>query len=378
MLARCRRVLDSHGMLRHNATVNVAGLPRDALQSHLVSLTGRGDCASVAQQLHRAVHDLRPAECAPLPATLQTWLHRTGVAASLDTQLPSVIERHASADGTLKLLLRVPSGARVETVFIPESSSHGGTRGVVCVSTQAGCSLACSFCRTGTQGMQRNLSSADIVGQVLLMQREVRRADDARQVTNVVFMGQGEALFNFKAVSAAVRVLTDHHGCALAPRRITISTAGVAPRIRDVATLMGVNLAVSLHAPTDALRSRVMNINRTYPLSTLMPACEDYCTAARRRIMFAYTLLRGVNDSDTCAQQLVELLRGWSGIRCSVNVIPFNAWPGAPYQPSTPERTAAFVHTLTRAGLLVTLRQPRGADVLAACGQLKSSVEAAA
>jgi 23S rRNA (adenine2503-C2)-methyltransferase len=265
-----------------------------------------------------------------------------------------------SADGTLKGALRARDGAIVEAVLIPEEE-----RTTLCVSTQVGCPLACAFCATGALGGGRNLRTAEIVDQVFRM-REL--LDGGRRVTNVVFMGMGEPLLNLDAVVEAVRILLHPRGFALAPRRVTVSTAGVVPRIPDLLARVPVNLAVSLHAATDAVRDRLVPINRRFPLGVLMDALRALPRLDRRHpVFFEYVLLSGVNDAPGDARALVDLLRGVPG---KVNLIPFNPHPDAPFRPPSPEAASRFMGELVRGGVTVTLRRSRGADIDAACGQL--------
>lgn len=320
---------------------------------------------------------------------LWTWLHRRGgrdfaelgghgrMPAALLGRLaeeacvgrPSVVWEHASGDGTVKWLVAFADGQRVEMVFIPD-----GRRGTLCVSSQVGCTLTCRFCHTGTQSLARNLTAGEIVGQVLLARDRIGdhgfAMEKPRRLTNVVFMGMGEPFYNYDAVAAAVRVLSDRDGLAISRRRITVSTSGVVPAIERCGRELGVNLAISLHAARDELRERIMPLNRRYPLADLMRACREYPGLSNnRRILFAYTLLRGVNDSDDDARDLVTLL---GDLPAKVNLIPFNPWPGAPYEPSPRTRVRAFQEILLGCGLAATVRETRGDDIAAACGQLKT------
>jgi 23S rRNA (adenine2503-C2)-methyltransferase len=265
-----------------------------------------------------------------------------------------------SADGTAKATLVAPDGARVEAVLIPEEA-----RTTLCVSTQVGCPLACSFCATGDQGFGRNLTTAEIVDQVCRM-REL--LPGGRRITNVVFMGMGEPLLNLRHVVEAVRVLIHPKGFALAPRRVTVSTAGVVPRIRDLVEAVPVNLAVSLHAATDAVRDVLVPLNRRFPLATLMEALRALPRLDRRHpIFFEYTLIEGVNDASEDARGLAALLRG---VPSKVNLIPMNRHTDSPLGPPSPEVASRFMGELVREGLTVTLRRSRGGDIDAACGQL--------
>jgi 23S rRNA (adenine2503-C2)-methyltransferase len=282
---------------------------------------------------------------------------------------PAVANAQASSDGTRKWLLRFDDGQEVETVHIPESD-----RGTLCVSSQVGCTLTCRFCHTGTQRMVRNLGAAEIVGQVMLARDalgEWPSPQDDRQLTNVVLMGMGEPLYNFANVAAAMKIVMDPEGLAISRRKITLSTAGVVPMIARCGAEIGVNLAISLHAVTDELRDELVPLNRKHPIAELLDACRHYPGSSNaRRITFEYVMLKGVNDSPAEARELVRLLKG---IPAKVNLIPFNPWPGAPYECSTDPAITAFSDIVFAAGYSAPVRTPRGRDILAACGQLKSA-----
>lgn len=303
---------------------------------------------------------------------------RETLAAQFAIDRPAVAQEQKSTDGTVKWLLTMSDGQQVETVFIPEDE-----RGTLCVSSQVGCTLTCRFCHTGTQRLVRNLGAHEIVQQVMHARdalnewpRENEKSDQARdrdgdRLTNIVFMGMGEPLYNYENVSAAIRILLDENGLNLSKRRVTLSTSGVVPQIRQCGDELGVNLAISLHATTDTQRSEIMPINNKYPLAELLDACRSYPgVGPSRKITFEYVMLDGVNDSDDDARRLVQLLRD---IPAKVNLIPFNIWPGAAYAPSTPARVRSFAAILGKAGLESPIRRPRGEDILAACGQLKSA-----
>ena len=282
---------------------------------------------------------------------------------------PRVGDAQISADRTRKWLVGFADGSEAETVFIPEED-----RGALCVSSQVGCTLNCSFCRTGTQPWVRNLTAGDIVGQVMLARDALGEwpagADGRRMLSHIVLMGMGEPLYNYDNVVKAMSVVMDMEGIAISRRRITLSTAGVVPRIADVGRDLGVRLAVSLHAVTDALRDELVPLNRRYPIAELLAACRAYPGGRNaRRITFEYAMLRGVNDSEADARALVKLVRG---IPAKMNLIPFNPWPGAPYECSTERAIARFAAIVNRAGYASPVRTPRGRDILAACGQLRS------
>ena len=286
---------------------------------------------------------------------------------------PEVVERHVSVDGTRKWLLRFADGNEVETVFIPEED-----RGTLCVSSQVGCTLTCRFCHTGTQRLVRNLTPAEIVGQVLIARDDLGEwpsPPDGRLLSNIVMMGMGEPLYNFDNVKKALKIVMDPEGISLSRRRITLSTSGVVPMMGRCGAEIGVNLAVSLHAVRDDIRTRIMPINNKYPLAELLAACRDYPGASNaRRITFEYVMLKDVNDSDADARELVRLLRAYD-IPAKVNLIPFNPWPGCEFERSSDERIARFSEIVFSSGISAPVRTPRGEDILAACGQLKSESE---
>ncbi|RMD71714.1 MAG: 23S rRNA (adenine(2503)-C(2))-methyltransferase RlmN [Gammaproteobacteria bacterium] len=280
-----------------------------------------------------------------------------------ETPLPEVVREQRSRDGTLKWLLRLPGGGAVETVFIPEAG-----RGTLCISSQVGCALDCAFCATGRQGFQRNLAASEIIGQLWLARKALGKA-----ITNIVLMGMGEPLLNFKHVVAAMRLMQEDLAYGLSWRRITLSTAGLVPKMDALARTCPVSLAVSLHAPDDALRDELVPLNRHFPLQALMEACRRYVARdPRQRITFEYVMLKGINDAPSQAKALIGLLKG---IPAKVNLIPFNPFPGAPYRASPPEAIDAFRERLLRAGIMTITRKTRGQDIDAACGQLVGKVE---
>ena len=293
--------------------------------------------------------------------------------------LPEVVRRQVSADGTRKLLVRIAGGHEVETVYIPEED-----RGTLCVSSQVGCTLTCSFCHTGTQKLVRNLAPDEIVGQVMLARDDLGEWPEPgigsgetgpRLLSNVVLMGMGEPLYNFDAVRDAMKIVMDGEGIALSRRRVTLSTSGVVPEIARTATEIGCMLAVSFHATTDEVRNQLVPINRRWNIAELLDALRAYPKLSNsERITFEYVMLKGVNDSDEDARRLVKLIRG---IPAKVNLIPFNAWPGAPYERSDQSQIKAFADIVHKAGYASPVRTPRGEDIMAACGQLKSDTERA-
>jgi 23S rRNA (adenine2503-C2)-methyltransferase len=286
---------------------------------------------------------------------------------------PEIVEAQVSTDGTRKWLLRTPDGQEFEMVFIPDAD-----RGTLCVSSQVGCTLNCRFCHTGTMRLVRNLTAGEIVGQVMLARDalgEWPSTQDGRLLTNIVMMGMGEPLYNFDAVRDALKIVMDGDGLALGKRRITLSTSGVVPMMARAGAEIGVNLAVSLHAVTKEVRDEIVPLNRKYGIEELLQACADYPGANNaRRITFEYVMLRDKNDSDADAHELVRLIRKYK-LPAKVNLIPFNPWPGAAYDTSTPERIKSFSNIVFDAGISAPVRTPRGRDIDAACGQLKTASE---
>jgi 23S rRNA (adenine2503-C2)-methyltransferase len=284
-----------------------------------------------------------------------------------------VADAQFSDDGTRKYLFRMADGQLVETVYIPEVG-----RGTLCVSSQVGCTLTCRFCHTGTQKLVRNLTIAEIVGQMVAVRDDLQDwGEDGlsnsgrRKITNVVMMGMGEPLYNSDNVGEALNVMSDGEGLSLSRRRITLSTSGVAPEIPLMGEKTGVMLAISLHAVHDELRNELVPLNKKYPIETLLEACRNWPGLSNaKRITFEYVMLKGVNDTDADARDLVRML---AGIPAKINLIPFNPWPGAPYECSEWERIEAFAEIVNRAGYASPVRSPRGRDIMAACGQLKSS-----
>ncbi|TCP38988.1 23S rRNA (adenine(2503)-C(2))-methyltransferase RlmN [Rhodovulum marinum] len=293
-------------------------------------------------------------------------------------EVPEVVARTVSADGTRKYLVRIAGGHEVEVVYIPEDG-----RGTLCISSQVGCTLTCTFCHTGTQRLVRNLTAGEIVGQIMLARDDLGEwpepgrapKDETRLISNVVLMGMGEPLYNFDAVRDAMLITMDGEGISLSRRRITLSTSGVVPEIPRTGAEIGCMLAISLHATTDELRNQLVPINRKYPLAQLLEALRAYPKLSNsERITFEYVMLKGVNDSDEDARRLVKLI---AGIPAKINLIPFNEWPGVPYERSDWDRIEAFADIVHKAGYASPIRTPRGEDIMAACGQLKSATERA-
>lgn len=303
---------------------------------------------------------------------------RAELAQHFTVDRPEVVAEQISNDGTRKWLLRLPSGDNVEKahevecVYIPETD-----RGTLCVSSQVGCTLNCSFCHTGTQRLVRNLTAGEIVGQIMVARDRLNdwadREDGTRRVTNIVMMGMGEPLYNFDAVRDALLIVGDNEGIGISRRRITLSTSGVVPNIVRAGEEIGVMLAISLHAVRDELRNELVPLNRKYPIKELLQACRDYPGASNaRRITFEYVMLKGVNDSLDDAKLLVKMLKG---IHAKINLIPFNPWPGTAYECSDWDQIEKFSEYIFNAGYSSPVRTPRGRDILAACGQLKSETE---
>jgi 23S rRNA (adenine2503-C2)-methyltransferase len=347
---------------------DLVGLSRDELAAELVAI---GEKPFRARQIwqwmyFQGVRDF--ARMSNVARPLQARLAERFVIGR-----PAVALEQTSGDATRKWLFRLRDGQQVETVYIPDED-----RGAVCLSTQVGCTLSCRFCHTGTQKLVRNLSAAEIVGQFMAARDSYGEwpsptGEAPRLLSNIVVMGMGEPLYNYAAVALAMKIAMDNEGIALSRRRITLSTSGVVPMLDRCGAELGVNLAVSLHAVTDALRDELVPLNRKYPLAELLAACRRYPGASNaRRITFEYVMLRGVNDSPAEARELVRLIRG---IPAKVNLIPFNPWPGSPYLTSTRAAIDAFAAIVNEAGYASPVRRPRGRDILAACGQLKTASE---
>jgi len=346
---------------------NLVGLDRAQLTAELTSL---GEKPFRAKQLwnwiyHRGETDFSAMTNLGKPL-------REKLSEGYVVERPEIVVEQNSTDRTRKWLLRCEDGNEIETVHIPEDD-----RGAVCISSQVGCTLTCSFCRTGTQRLVRNLSAGEIVGQFMVARDPYGEwptpRDGGRNLSNIVMMGMGEPLFNFDNVARALTIIMDGEGIALSKRRITLSTSGVVPMMERCGEELGVNLAVSLHAARDDVRDELVPINKKYPIKELLEACRRYPGANNaRRITFEYVLLKGVNDSQADVRELIRLV---AGLPAKFNLIPFNPWPGAPYESSSPGRAKQFSQALNDAGFSAPIRVPRGRDILAACGQLKSSSE---
>ena len=358
--------------------VNLVGLTREGLRAALVAAgTPERQAGMRAGQVWQWIYQKGVRDFGAMTNLSKSY--RAQLAERFVVARPEIVTRQVSDDGTRKYLVRIDGGHEVETVYIPEEG-----RGTLCVSSQVGCTLTCTFCHTGTQRLVRNLTAAEIVGQVLLARDDLGEwpepgrhpKDEARLLSNIVLMGMGEPLYNFDAVRDAMRVVMDGEGISLSRRRITLSTSGVVPQIARCAEEIGCLLAVSFHATTDEVRDRLVPINRRWPIADLLQALRDYPRLSNsERITFEYVMLDGVNDSDEDARRLVRLIRG---IPAKINLIPFNEWPGAPYRRSSWERIERFSDIVHKAGYASPIRTPRGEDIMAACGQLKSESRRAA
>lgn len=369
---------DVHTMPRKlpEGPVNLVGLTREAMRAALIE-------AGVPEKQAR----MRVGQ-------IWQWIYQWGVrdfdamtnlAKSLRAELkerfvievPEVVSKQVSEDGTRKYLVRIAGGHEVEVVYIPEEG-----RGTLCVSSQVGCTLTCSFCHTGTQKLVRNLTAAEIIGQVMMARDDLDEwpeigapKDETRLLSNIVLMGMGEPLYNFENVRDAMKIAMDAEGIQLSRRRITLSTSGVVPEIARTAEEIGCQLAISFHATTDEVRDKLVPINKRWNLDVLLDALRSYPKVSNsERITFEYVMLDGVNDSDEDARRLIKLI---DGIPAKINLIPFNEWPGAPYKRSSNNRIRAFADIIYKAGYASPVRTPRGEDIMAACGQLKSATERA-
>jgi|TARA_B110000093_G_scaffold20129_1_gene18316 23S rRNA (adenine2503-C2)-methyltransferase len=357
--------------------LNLLGLTRDALHDTLIAAgTSEKQAKMRTGQLWQWIYQKGVRQFDEM--TNLSKEYRALLAENFVITLPEVVSKQVSVDGTRKYLVRIAGGHEVETVYIPETD-----RGTLCISSQVGCTLTCSFCHTGTQKLVRNLTSGEIIGQVMLARDDLGEwpepgrnpANTARLLSNIVLMGMGEPLYNFENVRDAMKIAMDPEGIQLSRRRITLSTSGVVPEIARTATEIGCLLAVSFHGTTDEVRDKLVPINKRWNLEALLDALRDYPKVSNsERITFEYVMLKGVNDTDEDAHRLVELIKG---IPAKVNLIPFNPWPGAPYQRSSNNRINAFAEIIYKAGYASPVRKPRGEDIFAACGQLKSATERA-
>lgn len=372
---------------REDGRVDLIGLPKARIRDLLLDagLDEKQAKLRSKQIFHWLYHRgaTQFAEMTDISKTMRPWLEERFVLGR-----PHVVEAQHSTDGTRKWLLQTDDGHDFEMVFIPDAD-----RGTLCVSSQVGCTLNCTFCHTGTMRLVRNLTPGEIVGQVMLARDALGewpkgRMDglesaentghysaDGRLLTNIVMMGMGEPLYNFDNVRDALSLVMDSHGLALSKRRITLSTSGVVPMMERCGEEIGVNLAVSLHAVTKDIRDEIVPINRKYGIEELLQACADYPGASNaRRITFEYVMLKDKNDSDADAHELVRLIKHYD-LPAKVNLIPFNPWPGSAYECSTPERIKAFSDIVFEGGISAPVRTPRGRDIDAACGQLKTAAQ---
>ena len=357
--------------------INLVGLTRDALQEALITAgTPAKQVKMRLGQLWQWIYEKGVRDFEQMTNLSKDY--RALLADHFVIAIPEVVSKQVSTDGTRKYLVRIAGGHEVETVYIPESD-----RGTLCISSQVGCTLTCSFCHTGTQKLVRNLTAGEIIGQVMLARDDLGEwpapgrnpATSARLLSNIVLRGMGEPLYNFENVRDAMKIAMDPEGIQLSRRRITLSTSGVVPEIARTATEIGCLLAVSFHATTDEVRDKLVPINKRWNIEALLEALRDYPKASNsERITFEYVMLKGINDSDADAHRLVELIKG---IPAKVNLIPFNPWPGAPYERSSNNRINAFSEIVYQAGYASPVRKPRGEDIFAACGQLKSATERA-
>lgn len=345
---------------------NLIGLSRTQLAAEMEAI---GEKPFRAKQLWHWMYNRGETDFAAMSSISKVM--QAKLAEHFVANRPGVEREMLSADGTRKWLLKFHDGNEAETVFIPDRDED---RGSVCISTQVGCTLTCKFCHTGTQLLVRNLTSDEIVGQFMAGRDaydEWPTPDDSkRMLSNIVVMGMGEPLYNFENVATALEILMDGEGIGISKRRITLSTSGVVPMMKECGERLGVNLAISLHAVTDEIRDRIMPINKKYPLKELIQACHDYPGASNaRRITFEYIMLKGINDSAADARALLKLVKG---LPAKFNLIPFNPWPGSDYETSDMKTVKAFSDILQDNGYSAPIRMPRGRDILAACGQLRS------
>jgi 23S rRNA (adenine2503-C2)-methyltransferase len=362
--------------LPETGKINLVGLTRPQLRDALIAAgTPEKQAKMRVGQIWQWVYYWGVRDFAAMTNLAKDY--RAMLEEKFEIAVPEIVTKQVSMDGTRKYLLRIAGGHEVEVVYIPEEN-----RGTLCISSQVGCTLTCSFCHTGTQKLVRNLTAAEIVGQVMVARDDLNEwpeqgapKNETRLVSNVVLMGMGEPLYNFDNVRDAMQVVMDGEGISLSRRRITLSTSGIVPEIAKTAEEIGCLLAISFHATTDAVRDRLVPVNKKWNIETLLGALRDYPRLSNsERITFEYVMLKDVNDSDEDARRLVKLIRG---IPAKINLIPFNEWPGAPYQRSDWERIESFADIIYKAGYASPIRTPRGEDIMAACGQLKSATERA-
>lgn len=354
---------------------NLVGLTRDGMRDALIATgTPEKQAKMRVGQIWQWIYQKGVSDFALMTNLAKDY--RVKLAENFTIERPEIMVRQVSEDGTRKYLLRVRGGHEVEAVYIPEED-----RGTLCVSSQVGCTLTCSFCHTGTQKLVRNLTAAEIVGQILVCRDDLGEwpkpgrhpKDETRLLSNIVLMGMGEPLYNFDNVRDAMKIAMDPEGISLSRRRITLSTSGVVPEISRAGIEIGCQLAISFHATDDETRNKLVPVNRRWNIETLLDALRAYPRLSNsERITFEYVMLQGVNDSDEDARRLIRLI---DGIPAKINLIPFNEWPGAPYKRSSNNRIHAFADIIYKAGYASPIRTPRGEDIMAACGQLKSETE---
>ncbi|QIE45852.1 23S rRNA (adenine(2503)-C(2))-methyltransferase RlmN [Pseudohalocynthiibacter aestuariivivens] len=356
--------------------INLVGLTRDALRETLIAHgTPEKQAKMRAGQIWQWIYQWGVRDFAVMTNLAKAY--RAELEEHFVVAVPEVVSKQVSADGTRKYLVRIAGGHEVEVVYIPEAD-----RGTLCISSQVGCTLTCSFCHTGTQKLVRNLTAGEVVGQIMVARDDLNEwpvpgapKDETRLLSNIVLMGMGEPLYNFENVRDAMKIAMDPEGIQLSRRRITLSTSGVVPEIHRTAAEIGCMLAVSFHATTDDVRDTLVPINKKWNIEALLDALRQYPKVSNsERITFEYVMLDGVNDSDEDARRLVKLIEG---IPAKINLIPFNEWPGAPYKRSSGNRIHAFADIIYKAGYASPIRTPRGEDIMAACGQLKSATERA-
>ncbi|MCI5110415.1 MAG: 23S rRNA (adenine(2503)-C(2))-methyltransferase RlmN [Marivita sp.] len=364
--------------LPEGGKTNIVGLTRDKLREALIAMgTPEKQAKMRTGQIWQWVYQWGVRDFHAMTNLAKAY--RAELDQHFEIALPEIVSKQVSADGTRKYLVRIAGGHEVEVVYIPETD-----RGTLCISSQVGCTLTCSFCHTGTQKLVRNLTAGEIIGQVMLARDDLGEwpepgtgtgENGPRLLSNIVLMGMGEPLYNFDNVRDAMKIAMDGEGIALSRRRITLSTSGVVPEIAKTAEEIGCLLAVSFHATTDAVRDRLVPINKRWNIETLLDALREYPKKSNsERITFEYVMLKDVNDTDEDARRLVKLI---SGIPAKINLIPFNEWPGAPYKRSDWSRIESFADIIYKAGYASPIRTPRGEDIMAACGQLKSATERA-
>lgn len=355
---------------------NLVGMTRDSMRDALIAQgTPEKQAKMRVGQIWQWIYQWGKRDFADMTNLSKAF--RAELAERFVIEVPEVVTKQVSEDGTRKYLVRIAGGHEVEVVYIPEED-----RGTLCVSSQVGCTLTCSFCHTGTQKLVRNLTAAEIIGQVMVARDDLNEwpvpgtiTEAPRLLSNIVLMGMGEPLYNFENVRDAMKIAMDPEGIQLSRRRITLSTSGVVPEIARTAEEIGCQLAISFHATTDEVRNTLVPINKRWNIAELIGALRSYPKVSNsERITFEYVMLDGVNDSDADAYRLIELIRG---IPAKINLIPFNEWPGAPYKRSSNNRIRAFSEIVYKAGYASPVRKPRGEDIMAACGQLKSATERA-